>query len=88
MYLCLVDDSRGHRKAKGVYKNVAATISHNRHKDLLLNKKCQILNRNQSKNQNRNLWTTHQQETSFSWFNDKVYIQNNGYDGIALGYQS
>ena len=25
---------------------------------------------------------------SLSCFNDKIYIQNNGYDGLALGYQS
>ena len=23
-----------------------------------------------------------------SYFDDKIYIQNNGYDGLALGYQS
>ena len=23
---------------------------------------------------------------SLSWFDDKIYIQNNGYDGLALGY--
>ena len=25
---------------------------------------------------------------SLSCFDDKIYIQNNGYDGLALGYQS
>ena len=25
---------------------------------------------------------------SFSCFDDKTYIQNNGYDGLAFGYQS
>ena len=25
---------------------------------------------------------------SFSCFTDKIYIQNNEYDGLALGYQS
>ena len=25
---------------------------------------------------------------SLSCFDEKVYIQNNGYDGLALGYQS
>ena len=38
MYLYLVNDNSGHKKAKGVYRNVAATISHNEHKGLLLNK--------------------------------------------------
>ena len=25
---------------------------------------------------------------SLSWIDDKIYIQNNGCDGLALGYQS
>ena len=33
----LADDSSEHKKAKGVIKNVAATINHNEHKDVLLN---------------------------------------------------
>ena len=24
---------------------------------------------------------------SLSYFDDKIYIQNNGYDGLALGYE-
>ena len=27
-------------------------------------------------------------KNSLSCFDGKIYIQNNGYDGIALGYQS
>ena len=40
MYLYLVDDNKEHKKAKGVNKNVAATISYNEYKDVLLDKKC------------------------------------------------
>ena len=40
MYSFLVEDSSEHKKAKGVNRNVAATISHNEYKDVLLNKKC------------------------------------------------
>ena len=36
MYLFLVDNSE-HKKAKGMNKNVTATISHNEYKDVLLN---------------------------------------------------
>ena len=25
---------------------------------------------------------------SLSWIDDKIYIQNNGCDGLALGYES
>ena len=35
----LVGDNNEHKKSKRVNKNVAATISHNKHKDVLLNKK-------------------------------------------------
>ena len=50
MYFFLVDNNE-HKKAKGVNKNVVATISHNEHKALLLNKKCigHLMNRIQSK---------------------------------------
>ena len=27
-------------------------------------------------------------EISLSYFDDKIYIENSGYDGLALGYQS
>ena len=52
MYSFLVDDSSEHKKAKCVNKNVVAIISHNEHKDVLLNNKClkHSMNRIQSKN--------------------------------------
>ena len=40
MYSFLVDDNSEHKEAKGVNKNVVATISHNGYKDVLLNNKC------------------------------------------------
>ena len=40
IYFFLVDDCSEYKKAKGVTKNVVATISHNKLKDVLLNKKC------------------------------------------------
>ena len=51
MYLYLVDDNSEHKKAKGISKNVVVTISHNKYKDVLLNKKClrHSMNRIQSK---------------------------------------
>ena len=35
MYSYLADDNSKHKKAKGVNKNVVATISHNEYKDVL-----------------------------------------------------
>ena len=51
MYSLLVEDN-SHKKVKGVNRNVVATISHNEHKDVLLNNKCirDSMNRIQSKN--------------------------------------
>ena len=48
MYSYLVDDNSEHKKGKGVNKNVVGTISHNKCKDVLLNKKClrDSMNRN------------------------------------------
>ena len=40
IYLFLVDDNRKHKKAKGVNRNVVATLSHNEYIDILLNNKC------------------------------------------------
>ena len=39
MYSFLVESSE-HKKAKGVNRNVFATIRHNEYKDVLLNNKC------------------------------------------------
>ena len=51
MYSYLVDDNSEHKKGKSVHKNVVATIRHNEHKGVLLNKKClrHSMNRIQSK---------------------------------------
>ena len=85
-YSFLVDDSSQHKKAKGVNKNVAAIISHNKHKDVLLNKKCltYLMNRIQSKDHRIGIYEIN--KTSLSCFDYKIYIQNNGYDGLALDY--
>ena len=51
MYSYLVDDNSEHKKAKGIDKNIVATISYNKYKDVLLNKKHlkHSMNRIQSK---------------------------------------
>ena len=81
MYSSLVDDSE-HKKA------TVATVSHNEYKDVVLNKKCfrHLMNRIQSKN--HRVGTYEIRKISLSCFDDKIYILSNGYDGLALGYQS
>ena len=51
MYSYLVDDNSEHKRAKGINRNIVATIIHNEYKDVLLNKKClrHWMNRIQSK---------------------------------------
>ena len=87
MYSFLVDKSK-HKKAKDMNKNVVATISNNGNKDVLLNNKCirHSVNRIQSKD--GRIGTHEINKTLLSSFNDKIYIQNNGFDGLALGHQS
>ena len=80
MYSSLVDESSEHKKAKGVNKNIVATMDHREYKDVLLNNKC-LRHSFQSKNHKI---VTH--KISLSCFNDELYILNNGYDGLALGY--
>ena len=86
VYSYLVDDNSEQKKAKSLNKNVAAAISHNKYKDVLLNKKClrHSINRIQSKN--HRIGTYEINMISLRCFDDKIYIQNKGCDGLALGY--
>ena len=70
IHFFFVDENSEHKKAKGVNRNAAATISHNEYKDVLLNNKClrHSMNKIQSKD------------------HGKIYIQNNEYDVLAFGY--
>ena len=85
MYSHLVNDNSEHKKAKGVNRNVVATISYNEYKDVLLNKKClrHSMNMIQSKGHKVGIYEIN--KISLSWFDDKIYIQNNGCDRFALG---
>ena len=67
-------------------RNVVATISHNEYIDVLLNKKClrHSMNRIQSKDHRTETYKIN--KISLSCFDDNIFIQNNRYDGLALGY--
>ena len=86
MYSYLVDDNSEHKKAKGVNKNPVATISHNVCKDVLLNKKCLRDSMNRVQSKDHKIGTYEINKISLSCFDDKIYIQNNGCDGLAVGY--
>ena len=81
-------DNNEHKKAKCVNRNIAATISHNEYKDVLLNKKCLRHSMNRIQSKDHKIRTYEIYKISLSCFDDKMYIQNNGCDGLALGYQS
>ena len=83
MYSYLVDDKSEHKKAKGVNRNIIATISRNEYKDVLLNKKFfrHSMNRTQSKGHKKGIYKIN--KISLSCFEDKIYIQSNECDGLA-----
>ena len=63
-------------------KNVGATTGHNEYKDVLLNNKCirHSINRIQSKDHRKGTYEI--SKISLSCFDDKIHIQNNGYEHI------
>ena len=87
IYSFLVDSSE-HKKAKGVNKNVVTTLSHNEYKDILLNNKWIRHSMNRIQSKDHRIGTYKIKKISLSCFDDKIYNQNNAYDGLALGYQS
>ena len=86
MHSHLVGDNGEHKKAQGVDKYVVATISHNEYRDVFLNKKCfrNSVNRIQSKDHRTGTYEI--KKISLSCFYNKIYFQNSGCEGLALGY--
>ena len=84
----MVDNNIEHKEEKSVNKSVDRTISQNKYKYVFLNNKClrHSVNRNQSKNYKKGKYEI--SKVSLSCFDDKIYIQNNGYNGLVLGYHS
>ena len=66
MYLYLVDDNSNYKKARGVNKNVVATIRHSEYKDVLLNKKCLRHSRNRIQSKDHRIGTYEIHEISLS----------------------
>ena len=75
-----------HKKAKGVNRNVLATISHSKYKDVLLNKKCLRHSMNRIQSKDHKIGTHEINKISLSYLDNKIYIQNNRWDGLALSY--
>ena len=75
-----------HKKAKGMNRNVVATISHSKSKDVLLNKKCLRHSMNRIQSKDHKIGTHEINKISLSYIDNKIYIQNNRWDGLALSY--
>ena len=88
MYSYWENDNSEHKKTKGVNKNFVAITSHYEYKDVLLSKKYQRHSVNRIQSKDHRTETYEIKNISLSCFDDKTYIQNNGCDGLALGYQS
>ena len=86
MYLFLVDDSSEHKKAKRVNKNFVATINHGEYKDILSIEKCFRHPMNRIESKDHRIGSYEINKISLSCFDDKIYIKNIGYDGLALSY--
>ena len=67
-------------------KNVVATISHNKYKDVLFNNKCLRHSMNRIQNKNHRTGTYENNKVSLMCFDDKIYRLNDGYDRLAFGY--
>ena len=69
-------------------RNIHETTSHSEYKHVLLNNKLlrHLMIRIQSKD--HGIRTYEINKNSLSCFDDKIYIKNNGNDGLALSYQS
>ena len=72
MYSYLVNHNSEHKKAKGVNRNIVATINHNEHKDVLLNKKCLRHSMNRIQSKGHKIGTYEINKISLSCFDDKI----------------
>ena len=88
MFSFLVDASSEQKRAKCVNKNVVATISCNEYKDVSLSNRCLRHSMNRIQSKNHRVGTYEINKICLSCFDDKIYIQNSGYEGLALRYQS
>ena len=69
-------------------KNGVVTIIHSEYKYVFLNKKCLRHSMNKIQSKDHRTGTYEINKISLSCFGEKIYIQNNGYDGLALAYQN
>ena len=89
MYSFLVDDRKDmNKKAEGMNKIAVAIISHGEYKDVSLKTKYLRHLMNRIANKDHRIGTYEINKISLTCFDDKIYIQNNENDGLALAYPS
>ena len=66
--------------------NVVATKGHNEYKDVSLNNKCIRYSMNRIQSKDRRIGSYEINQVSLFCFGDKIHIQKNGYNRLALGY--
>ena len=86
IYSFLVDDNSEHKKGRGVNRNAVATVSYNEYKDVLLSNKCLRHAINKIQIKDHRIGTYKCNKSLLSCFDGKIYIPNNGYDRLDLGY--
>ena len=84
LHLFLVDSNGDHKKAKGMNRNVAAAISLDKYKDVLLNNKCMRHSIKIIQSKDRKIETYEINKISLPCLDDKIYIQDSGYDGLLF----
>ena len=70
----MADDNSEHKKAKGVNKDVVATISHNEYKAFLFNKKCSRHSMIMIRSKDHRIGTYEINKISLPCFDEKIHI--------------
>ena len=84
MYSFFVHDNSGHKNAKGMNKNVVATIIHNEYKDVFLNNECIRHSMNRIQSKDHRIGTYEINKISLFCYDDKIYIKNNEYHRLTF----
>ena len=67
-------------------RNTVANISHNEYKEVLLSEKYLRHSMNRIQSKDHEIGSYEINKISLACFDDKIFIQNNECDGLALGH--
>ena len=83
----MVDDTSEHKKPKGVNRNVVKNTTLNEYKDVLLSQNYLRHSMNRVQCKNHRIGTYQINKILLLYLDNEIYIQSNGYDGLALTIQ-